>query len=272
MESQHDVSEMGGTMRLGRYPAKLEEGSLVRKLYGQEIVYERHRHRWEVNNRYRKDLESAGLRLSGMSPDDNLVEFIELIDHPFFVGTQAHPEFQSRPDQPHPLFAGLVGAAIDPSEPTRRKRARSSNRPGSELPPAWSSPAGERGVPWLRPSLPRRRTRQLGRTRCDPPSRRSRGSAGRRRPGLAGQPVSHGRRVGTCSRFRPGNSIRATETRWLAAKREFAEEVGATAAEWICLTTMFPSPGYTDESIAHLRRHRADLRRPPSRRRRGASI
>jgi CTP synthase len=112
MESQQDVAEMGGTMRLGRYPAKLEEGSQVRDLYGQEIIYERHRHRWEVNNRYRKDLESAGLRLSGLSPDDSLVEFIEMPSHPFFVATQAHPEFQSRPDDPHPLFAGLIGAAM----------------------------------------------------------------------------------------------------------------------------------------------------------------
>ena len=113
MESQQAVTDMGGTMRLGRYPAKLEEGSLVRQLYGQEIVYERHRHRWEVNNRYRRDLEAAGLRLSGLSPDDNLVEFIELPSHPFFVATQAHPEFRSRPDHPHPLFAGLVAAAIE---------------------------------------------------------------------------------------------------------------------------------------------------------------
>jgi CTP synthase len=112
MESQQDVTDMGGTMRLGRYPAKLEEGSQVRSLYGQEIVYERHRHRWEVNNRYRKDLEGAGLRLSGLSPDDNLVEFIEMPSHPFFVATQAHPEFQSRPDDPHPLFAGLIAAAV----------------------------------------------------------------------------------------------------------------------------------------------------------------
>jgi CTP synthase len=112
MESQQDVDDMGGTMRLGRYAAKLEEGSQVRALYGQEIIYERHRHRWEVNNRYRKDLESAGLRLSGLSPDDSLVEFIEMPSHPFFVATQAHPEFQSRPDDPHPLFAGLIGAAV----------------------------------------------------------------------------------------------------------------------------------------------------------------
>jgi len=112
MSSQEDVEEKGGTMRLGLYAAKLAEGSEVRRLYGQELVYERHRHRWEVNNRYRRDLENAGMRLSGLSPDDNLVEYIELVDHPFFVGTQAHPEFRSRPDDPHPLFAGLISAAI----------------------------------------------------------------------------------------------------------------------------------------------------------------
>ena len=111
MASQEDVEDMGGTMRLGLYAAKLAEGSMVRDMYGKELIYERHRHRWEVNNRYRKDLESAGMRLSGLSPDDNLVEFIELVDHPFFVATQAHPEFRSRPDDPHPLFVGLVAAA-----------------------------------------------------------------------------------------------------------------------------------------------------------------
>jgi CTP synthase len=111
MASQEDVEDMGGTMRLGLYAAKLAEGSKVRAMYDNELVYERHRHRWEVNNKYRKDLEGAGMRLSGLSPDDNLVEYIELVDHPFFVGTQAHPEFRSRPDDPHPLFAGLVEAA-----------------------------------------------------------------------------------------------------------------------------------------------------------------
>jgi CTP synthase len=125
MQSQEDVEDMGGTMRLGLYAAKLAEGSVVRELYGDSLVYERHRHRWEVNNRYRKELESAGMRLSGLSPDDNLVEYIELIDHPFFVATQAHPEFRSRPDDPHPLFAGLARAAakvaagkarVEPSE------------------------------------------------------------------------------------------------------------------------------------------------------------
>ena len=111
MSSQEDVEDMGGPMRLGLYAAKLAEGSIVRDLYDEELVYERHRHRWEVNNRYRRDLESAGMRLSGLSPDDNLVEYIELVDHPFFVATQAHPEFRSRPDIPHPLFKGLIAAA-----------------------------------------------------------------------------------------------------------------------------------------------------------------
>jgi CTP synthase len=111
MASQEDVEDMGGTMRLGLYAAKLAEGSRVRALYGDELVYERHRHRWEVNNRYRRELEAKGMRLSGLSPDDNLVEYIELVDHPYFLGTQAHPELRSRPDDPHPLFAGLIEAA-----------------------------------------------------------------------------------------------------------------------------------------------------------------
>ncbi len=111
MDTQKDVSDKGGTMRLGIYPAKLADDSLARSLYGEEVVYERHRHRWEVNNRYRQQLEDAGLALSGTSPDDRLVEFIEIRTHPFFIATQAHPELKSRPDSPHPLFHGLVSAA-----------------------------------------------------------------------------------------------------------------------------------------------------------------
>lgn len=111
MESQQDVSEKGGTMRLGLYAAKLKEGSLVQRLYDEPVIYERHRHRYEVNNKYRQDLESAGMSLSGVSPDDRLVEIIEIPSHPFFLASQFHPELLSRPDAPHPMFSGFVAAA-----------------------------------------------------------------------------------------------------------------------------------------------------------------
>jgi len=112
MLDQHDVEEMGGTMRLGVYPAKLTPGSLADRLYGEPLIYERHRHRWEVNNRYRKPLGDAGLLASGVSPDDRLVEMVEIPSHPYFIASQFHPEFTSRPDNPNPLFAGLVEAAL----------------------------------------------------------------------------------------------------------------------------------------------------------------
>ncbi|GAA0322908.1 CTP synthase [Actinoallomurus spadix] len=118
MADQVDVvageRDMGGTMRLGLYPADLAEGSLVRELYGAAKVEERHRHRYEVNNAYREELTAAGLVFSGLSPDSRLVEYVELPRdrHPFYVATQAHPEFRSRPTRAHPLFAGLVAAAL----------------------------------------------------------------------------------------------------------------------------------------------------------------
>jgi CTP synthase len=111
METQKDVEDKGGTMRLGLYPATLAEGSLARRLYDKEVVYERHRHRWEVNNAYRSQFEAAGFMMSGLSPDGRLVEYIEIPDHPYFIATQAHPELVSRPDRPHPLFVGFVKAA-----------------------------------------------------------------------------------------------------------------------------------------------------------------
>jgi CTP synthase len=109
------AGDLGGTMRLGLYPARLVEGSIVAKAYGVTEVEERHRHRYEVNNAYRSRLEEVGLVYSGLSPDRELVEFVELPPdvHPYYVGTQAHPEFLSRPDRAHPLFAGLVEAALD---------------------------------------------------------------------------------------------------------------------------------------------------------------
>ncbi|RNL79280.1 CTP synthase [Nocardioides marmorisolisilvae] len=125
MAEQHafveGAGDLGGTMRLGLYPANLAEGSVVRAAYGAPMVEERHRHRYEVNNAYRDKLEAAGLVFSGLSPDHNLVEYVELPAevHPYYVSTQAHPELKSRPTKPHPLFAGLVGAAI-----TRQRELR----------------------------------------------------------------------------------------------------------------------------------------------------
>jgi CTP synthase len=116
MADQHGVLDKGGTMRLGAYPAMLKPDSIVAQLYGSTVVSERHRHRYEFNDRFREQFELNGLSCSGNSPDGRLVEFVELPGHPFFVGTQAHPEFKSRPDRPHPLFDGLIGAAVNRAE------------------------------------------------------------------------------------------------------------------------------------------------------------
>jgi CTP synthase len=112
MNDQRDVTDKGGTMRLGAYYAVLEPGSKVANAYGESVVSERHRHRYEFNSQYRTRFESSGFVCSGTSPDRRLVEFIELKDHPFWVGTQAHPEFKSRPDRPHPLFRDMIGASL----------------------------------------------------------------------------------------------------------------------------------------------------------------
>ncbi len=137
MEEQREIvagaGDLGGTMRLGLYPAKLAEGTLTRRAYAEPYVEERHRHRYEVNNSYRAKLEEAGLVISGTSPDGRLVEFVELARdlHPYFVATQAHPELRSRPSRPHPLFAGLVEAAL--------VRQREMQLPVGDLGVAYSS-------------------------------------------------------------------------------------------------------------------------------------
>mgnify|MGYP003343232105 FL=1 len=112
MNDQREVTEKGGTMRLGAYYAVLTPGTKVASAYGEPVISERHRHRYEFNSNYRARIEEAGLLCSGTSPDKRLVEFVELENHPFWVGTQAHPEFKSRPDRPHPLFRELIGAAL----------------------------------------------------------------------------------------------------------------------------------------------------------------
>ncbi len=112
MEHQKSVQTKGATMRLGSYPCAIKSGTLANKIYGKGNVSERHRHRFEVNNTYRAQLERSGLICSGLSPDGNLVEIIELKDHPFFIGVQFHPEFKSTPQKPHPLFKSFVTAAL----------------------------------------------------------------------------------------------------------------------------------------------------------------
>lgn len=112
MPEQKDIEDLGGTMRLGLYPCKIASGTLSKEVYQEEIIYERHRHRYEFNNEYRNELEERGMIMAGLSPDEKLVEIIELADHPWFIGVQFHPEFKSRPNRPHPLFVGFIKAAL----------------------------------------------------------------------------------------------------------------------------------------------------------------
>jgi CTP synthase len=113
LPEQKEVADLGGTMRLGADPIKLHKGSRAHEIYGEAVIYERHRHRYEVNNLLRKRLQSAGLRICGTSPDERLVEVIELDEHPFFIASQFHPEFKSRPERPAPLFRDFVAAALE---------------------------------------------------------------------------------------------------------------------------------------------------------------
>ncbi|MDE5885103.1 MAG: CTP synthase [Oscillospiraceae bacterium] len=113
MDDQKDVTQKGGTMRLGLYPCRLVEDTLVQHIYGEELIYERHRHRWEFNNAYRQILTDTGLKIAGLSPDHKLVEIIERPEHPWFVGVQFHPEFKSRPNRPQKLFADFIRASLE---------------------------------------------------------------------------------------------------------------------------------------------------------------
>jgi CTP synthase len=128
MDSQRQVTDLGGTMRLGAYAARLTPGSHAASAYGTLEISERHRHRYEVNNAYRELLGRNGIRFSGVSPDGDLVEIIELPDHPWYVGCQFHPELKSRPTQAHPLFEAFVAAALE----RRRKSERSGSSPRFE--------------------------------------------------------------------------------------------------------------------------------------------
>jgi CTP synthase len=141
MDSQRQVTDLGGTQRLGAYTARLAPGSKSAEIYGSNEISERHRHRYEVNNAYRPQLEEAGMRISGTSPDGNLVEMIELPSHPWFVATQAHPELKSRPDQPHPLFASFVGAAMVRRDGEEQTSLDRDLKPGASAPVHVEEPA-----------------------------------------------------------------------------------------------------------------------------------
>jgi CTP synthase len=152
LPEQKEVADLGGTMRLGADPIKLHEGSRVREIYGEAVIYERHRHRYEVNNLLRKRLEAAGLRVSGTSPDDRLVEVIELENHPFFVASQFHPEFKSRPERPAPLFRDFIAAALNHG--ADRERGQGTGQEVSGAPPLGAGtdlagvvPAATEGAP-----------------------------------------------------------------------------------------------------------------------------
>jgi CTP synthase len=128
------VEEMGGTMRLGAWPCKLEPGSLAHKAYGKTEISERHRHRYEFNREYEKVLTAAGLRITGRTPDDNYVEIIEAPNHPWFLGCQFHPEFKSKPLEPHPLFAAFIGASLE--HKLQKSRPAISTSAAEAQPPA----------------------------------------------------------------------------------------------------------------------------------------
>ena len=112
MPGQYEDIDKGGTLRLGAYPCVLQNGTVIRSLYGSENISERHRHRYEFNNDYREVLQENGLTLGGLSPDGRLVETVEITNRPFYIGVQYHPEFKSRPNRPHPLFKGFIAAAL----------------------------------------------------------------------------------------------------------------------------------------------------------------
>ncbi|MDD5568745.1 MAG: CTP synthase [Candidatus Omnitrophica bacterium] len=115
LEEQKKIKGLGGTMRLGSYPCKIRRSSLARRIYGRDLIFERHRHRYEFNDKYRKILEKQGLRFSGVCPKRNLVEIVELSAHPYFIAVQFHPEFKSKPDSAHPLFREFIKAALNPN-------------------------------------------------------------------------------------------------------------------------------------------------------------
>ena len=265
MNDQRDVTDKGGTMRLGAYYAVLEPGTKVHEAYGEPVVSERHRHRYEFNPNYRARLEAAGFVCSGASPDRRLVEFIELRDHPYWVATQAHPEFKSRPDRPHPLFRDLVGAALklradrgahDAGTGRRltcvsRASLRASERPSSVTSAALASAtctrptSGASSSPTtsVRParSSPAPSCAHPARSACCPSCGTPRGT----RPSSCSS--SGGRRTRRGSwRSPPACATSRVSPTEQTARRELIEEAGLAAGRVDLLAEIYPSPGLTD--------------------------
>ena len=262
MADQRDIvageRDMGGTMRLGLYPAVLAEGSLVREVYGQAYVDERHRHRYEVNNSYREHLEATGLVFSGTSPDGRLVEYVELPRevHPYYVGTQAHPELRSRPTRAHPLFSGLVPGGTGPLGRTTRWSCPTRCRPVDHRRPPGRLPGRDQRPRLPGPRLGRRhRHRAAARRRagasatscCTPPRSRCSRSTTEDRVLVVHQ-YRHPARA-TLWELPAGLLDVAGEDPLAAASRELWEETHHEADRWDVLVDFMSSPGLCDEAI-----------------------
>ena len=277
MADQRDAvageADLGGTMRLGAYPAMLEPGSIVAEAYQSTDISERHRHRYEVNNEYRDRIAESGLRFSGTSPDGHLVEFVEYPRevHPFLVGTQAHPELKSRPTRPHPLFDAFIGAAIEfkaaerlPVEiPEQHPNGREHPDDDAERVPSSQSTFQN---PWpvadhdfdtvlIRNRLHAERFSRCAPTRCGcpaatPPRREvveHFGAVGRRRrrrdaSGSRWSTSTAIRSAAGCGSCPPVCSTSAARTAALTAARELQEEAGLAADHWRCWSTSTPRP------------------------------
>ena len=262
MDTQRDVTEMGGTMRLGAYVAELVPDSTVARAYGKTVVSERHRHRYEFNPRYRGKFEGTGFVCSGESPDGRLVEFIELDNHPFWVGTQAHPEFTSRPNRPGPLFREFIGAGArpgrgPPAAPVPRRRTPVPSAPrerrrwgrGRRVPHPRRHDGLDRQAHPGRRGAGGRARRHRPRTRGGPPPRgRGRGAAARRRDGHAGPPVPV---AVDADLWEIPAGLRDVEGEPPAetASRELVEEAGLEAGHLEFLVSFHNSPGFTDERV-----------------------
>ena len=282
MDSQRDVTDKGGTMRLGAYIAELAEGRRWPQAYGKTVVSERHRHRYEFNPRYRGKFEGSGFVCSGASPDGRLVEFIELADHPFWVGTQAHPEFKSRPNRPAPLFREFVGAALDRAE-GRRPHLFPVDEPAARPVAPVSGDGGAARVPRRRRATSAWQGRRIAVAIAvvegpDGPPPRARGRA----PPGRGRRSSRVHDDGTITLVRQYRAALDADL-WeipaglrdvdgeptdATARRELAEEVGLRADTLDHLLTFHNSPGFSDEAVVDLRGHRPQrgARRPPGRR------